>query len=246
MVGFTNGFHGMTLGSLAVTGNTAKRQGAGVPLNHAGSMPYAGFLGDEVDTMGILEAMIVGTSTGFELPAAVIVETTQGEGGINPASHAWLQRLFEICERHDILMIVDDIQVGCGRTGPFFSWERMGFTPDIVTLSKSLSGSGLPLSVVLLRPELDVWAPGEHNGTFRGNNAAFVTATAALEHYWQDDVLATEVGRKGERVRQGLAALQVEFPELFIAHRARSFGDLRRECRRRPRRSPLPPSSEES
>lgn len=223
VVGFTNGFHGMTLGSLAVTGNAAKRQGAGVPLNHAGSMPYAGFLGDDVDTMGILEAMIVGESTGFELPAAVIVETTQGEGGINPASETWLRRLFEICDRHEILMIADDIQVGCGRTGPFFSWENMGFTPDIVTLSKSLSGAGLPLSVLLFHPELDVWAPGEHNGTFRGNNAAFVTATAAMETFWADDALTVSVGEKGERVRAGLAKLQAEFPQLYVDHRGRGL-----------------------
>src|SRR3546814_2414380 len=71
---------------------------------------------------------------------------------------------------HGALLIVDDIQAGCGRTGGFFSFEDMGFTPDIVTLAKSLSGMGLPFALTLLRPELDQWSPGEHNGTFRGNN----------------------------------------------------------------------------
>src|SRR3546814_12211072 len=89
-----------------------------------------------------------------------------------------------MAKAHGALLIVDDIQAGCGRTGGFFSFEDMGFTPDIVTLAKSLSGMGLPFALTLLRPELDQWSPGEHNGTFRGNNHAFVTATAAPKHFW--------------------------------------------------------------
>src|SRR3546814_14344132 len=91
-----------------------------------------------------------------------------------------MRNLDDICKRHGILLIIDDIQVGCGRTGPFFSFEEMGIDPDIVTLSKSISGSGLPMPLVLIKPAPDVWAPGEHNGTFRGNNAAFVPEPAAL------------------------------------------------------------------
>lgn len=223
VVGFTNGFHGMTLGSLAVTGNATKRGGAGVPLSHATSMPFANYLGDDVDSLAILEAMITGDSSGLDLPAAVIVETTQGEGGINPASATWLRGLSEICARNDILLIVDDIQVGCGRTGPFFSFEKMGFTPDIITLSKSISGSGLPMALVLMRPELDVWDPGEHNGTFRGNNAAFVTATAALDHFWTDDRLSSSVAAKSARARAGLEAIADAHPGLFGEVRGRGL-----------------------
>ncbi len=223
VVGFTNGFHGMTLGSLAVTGNTGKRQGAGVPLGNATSMPYANFLDDDVDSLQILELMLVGESSGLDLPAAVIVETTQGEGGINPASAEWLEGLDAICKRHGILLIVDDIQVGCGRTGTFFSWEQMNISPDIVTLSKSLSGSGLPMSIVLIRPELDVWDPGEHNGTFRGNNAAFVTATAALELFWSDDALTRSVADKSARVQAGLDALHREHEGFFCDVRGRGL-----------------------
>jgi len=223
VVGFTNGFHGMTLGSLAVTGNAMKRGGAGVPLGHATSMPFANYLGDDVDSLRVLEAMISGGASGLDEPAAVIVETTQGEGGINPASHQWMRNLDDICKRHGIVLIVDDIQVGCGRTGPFFSWEEMGISPDIVTLSKSISGSGLPMALVLLKPELDVWAPGEHNGTFRGNNAAFVTATAALEHFWSDDELTRSTAAKSERARAGLTSIMDRHPGLFTDVRGRGL-----------------------
>ena len=223
VVGFTNGFHGMTLGSLAVTGNAMKRGGAGIPLGNATSMPFANYLGDDVDSLRVLEAMISGGSSGLDEPAAVIVETTQGEGGINPASAQWMRNLDDICKRHGIMLIIDDIQVGCGRTGPFFSWEEMGIDPDIVTLSKSISGSGLPMALVLLKPEHDVWAPGEHNGTFRGNNAAFVTATAALDHFWTSDDLTTSVRAKSERARAGLEQIMGNHPGLFSDVRGRGL-----------------------
>ena len=223
VVGFTNGFHGMTLGSLAVTGNAMKRGGAGVPLGDSTSMPYANYLSDDMDSLHILEAMISGGSSGLDEPAAVIVETTQGEGGINPASHQWMRNLDDICKRHGILLIVDDIQVGNGRTGPFFSFEEMGIDPDIVTLSKSISGSGLPMALVLMKPEHDVWAPGEHNGTFRGNNAAFVTATAALEHFWTDDELTKSTVAKSDKVRTGLESIMEGHPGLFTDVRGRGL-----------------------
>lgn len=215
VIGFTNAFHGMTLGSLAVTGNSMKRRGAGIPLHNADSMPFEGFFGDDVDTIAYLESYLADGGSGIDVPAAIIVETVQAEGGINVASTGWLRRLAALCDAYEILLIVDDIQVGCGRTGPFFSWEGLGFTPDIVCLSKSLSGSGLPMALTLLRPELDVWEPGEHNGTFRGNNAAFVTATAALERFWSDGELSRAVGRQADRLRAGLGQLALEHDGLF-------------------------------
>ncbi|MCU1449904.1 MAG: ectB, partial [Acidimicrobiales bacterium] len=139
-----------------------------------------------IDTLGYLEAVLTDSHSGVDLPAAIVVETVQGEGGVCVAPLPWLQRLRTICDRHGILLIVDDIQAGCGRTGPFFSFERAGIVPDIVTISKSISGYGLPMSLVLLRPELDVWEPADHTGTFRGNQLAFVAATAALEVFVDD------------------------------------------------------------
>jgi len=211
VISFTNAFHGMTLGSLSVTGNSMKRSGAGVPLHFGTSMPYCNYL-DEGSSLHVLDSLLANSGSGLDQPAAVIVETVQGEGGINLATATWLQHLERLCREHDMLLIIDDIQMGIGRTGPFFSFESLGVRPDIVTLSKSLSGSGLPLALTLFRPELDQWEPGEHNGTFRGNNAAFVTAEAALRRYWSDRALTDEVERKGGVVERHLTAIAGTHP----------------------------------
>jgi len=222
VIGFTNAFHGMTLGSLAVTGNGFKRSGAGVPLNHGVSMPYEGFLGDDQDTLAYLEAYLADKGSGVELPAAIIVETVQGEGGLNTASTEWLQKLERLCREWEILLIVDDIQAGCGRTGTFFSFEPAGLSPDIICLSKSLSGYGLPMAITLIKPEHDVWAPGEHNGTFRGHNLAFVTATEALR-FWESDDFAADVRRKSQLLTDFLAEAAAAFPALKLTPRGRGF-----------------------
>jgi diaminobutyrate-2-oxoglutarate transaminase len=159
----------------------------------------------------------------MDKPAAVIVETVQGEGGVNVATLRWLKELEKVCRRHDMLLIVDDIQVGCGRTGSFFSFETAGIRPDIITLSKSLSGYGLPMSLVLMKPELDIWKPGAHSGTFRGNNLAFVTAAAALDTYWSDGKFAAEVARKERLVRDWLENLAHSYPGAGLAVRGRGL-----------------------
>ncbi len=207
VVSFTNGFHGVSLGALAVSGNTFQRGAAGVSLSGTFRVPYAGYLGDDMDTLDYLEKLLDDPSSGLAHPAAVIVEAVQGEGGLNAASEEWLKRLEALCRKHDMLLIVDDIQAGCGRTGTFFSFEPAGIKPDIVTLSKSIAGMGLPLALTLIRPDLDDWEPGEHNGTFRGNNHAFVTARAAFEHFWQDDDFEKQVQAKAAIVTERLSAL---------------------------------------
>lgn len=200
VVHFANSFHGMTLGSLAVTGNASKRAGAGVPLSHGVPMPFDG---DVDDSLAVLERFLSDPGSGLDKPAAVILETIQAEGGVKTASFDWLRRLEALVREHGVLLIVDDIQVGCGRTGPFFSFEPAGIRPDLVCLSKALSGFGLPMALVLLAPEHDQWKPGEHNGTFRGHNLAFVTAAEALG-YWEDDRLTRQVEAKARRVRERL------------------------------------------
>ncbi|MGO1792637.1 MAG: diaminobutyrate--2-oxoglutarate transaminase [Oceanisphaera sp.] len=215
IVTFTNGFHGVTLGALAATGNQHHRGGAGTSMADISRLPYDGYPGSGEDSLLLFETMLNDKSSGLDKPAAVLFEIVQGEGGLNASSFEWLQRLEKICRAHDILMIADDIQAGCGRTGTFFSFEPAGIKPDIITLSKSLSGMGLPFALVLLRPELDKWSPGEHNGTFRGNNHAFVTARKALETYWQDDELAAGVRAKGELLTQRMQAMVDRFPKLF-------------------------------
>ncbi|MFQ3231920.1 diaminobutyrate--2-oxoglutarate transaminase [Reinekea sp.] len=213
IISFTNGFHGVSMGALAATGNSHHRGAAGVSLSGVSRMPFDGYLGDDVDTNAYLDKVLSDSSSGIDKPAAVIVETVQGEGGVNAASVEWLQGLQAVCNKHDVLFIVDDIQAGCGRTGTFFSFEESGVSPDIVTLSKSLSGYGLPFAVVLMKPELDQWKPGEHNGTFRGNNLAFVTATATLEHYWRTDEFSKDIMQKGKYINKRLSAMVEKYSE---------------------------------
>ncbi|WP_026413160.1 diaminobutyrate--2-oxoglutarate transaminase [Actinomadura oligospora] len=210
VVSFTNAFHGMTLGALAVTGNSMKRTGAGVPLGHGVAMPYDNYLDGRTPDFLLFETMLGDSGSGLDKPAAVIVETVQGEGGINVASPEWLRGLADLCRRHGILLIVDDVQMGCGRTGPFFSFEDAGIEPDIVCLSKSLSGYGLPFAITLMRRDLDVWEPGEHNGTFRGFNPAFVTAVGALEDQWTDGGMEKQTLAKGLQVKQALDEIALD------------------------------------
>jgi diaminobutyrate-2-oxoglutarate transaminase len=223
VISFTNAFHGMTLGSLAVTGNSMKRGGAGVPLSHTAVMPFCNYL-EEGSGLDYLDSVLADSGSGFDRPAAVIVETVQGEGGLNVASTTWLRRLLGVCRENDMLLIVDDVQMGCGRTGRFFSFEDAGIAPDIVCLSKSISGYGLPMALTLLSPELDLWEPGEHNGTFRGHNPAFVTARAALRRFWADDSLSAEVGRKAAHVRTTLDELADELPGAEVRGRGLAQG----------------------
>lgn len=222
IVSFTNAFHGMTLGSLALTGNSMKREGAGTGLADVTRMPFCGYMGDEMDTIDYFERTLEDPGSGIDHPAAVIVETIQGEGGINAATFDWLQRLEALCRKHDMAFIVDDIQVGCGRTGTFFSYEKAGLDPDIVCLSKSLSGFGLPMAVVLLKPEFDVFDPGQHNGTFRGNNLAFVTATQALER-WEDDSFEKHIEGIATAMEAKLKGIIAEFPQFSGFHKGRGM-----------------------
>ncbi|MER7557728.1 diaminobutyrate--2-oxoglutarate transaminase [Nocardioides sp. NPDC126508] len=207
VLSFTNAFHGMTLGSLSVTGNSMKRRGAGIPLTNSSKIPYDDYFNGAVDDFMWLERVLQDSGSGVDKPAAIIVESVQGEGGLNAARLEWLKALSDLCREHDIILIVDDVQAGCGRTGTFFSFEDAGFTPDIVCLSKSISGFGLPMALTLIRPELDQFEPGEHNGTFRGHNLAFVTARVALETYWADDDFQNEVQAKAAELRTGLTAI---------------------------------------
>jgi diaminobutyrate-2-oxoglutarate transaminase len=207
IIAFTNGFHGVTLGALAATGNGKHRNGAAMPLQGVTRAAYDGYHGPDINTADLLDRQLSDPSSGVDAPAAIIVETVQGEGGLNAASPEWLAQIQAIAKKHGALFIIDDIQAGCGRTGGFFSFDGMGLSPDIITMAKSLSGMGLPLAVTLIRPEHDIWKPAEHNGTFRGNNHAFVTAAAALEKFWSDDRFVKEVSEKACYVGERLGAI---------------------------------------
>ncbi len=197
---FMGAFHGMTLGSLALTTDKSSRGGAGVPLENVTFIP-APYMFPELDTIEYMQKLLDDDHSGIEKPAAVFLETIQAEGGIRVFEIEWLQKVRKFCDDNDILMVVDDVQVGCCRSGTFFSFERANIQPDIVTMSKSIGGYGLPLAITLFKPELDVWTPGEHNGTFRGNQLAFVAAKGGIEYMLANNI-ESEVRRKGEIVKE--------------------------------------------
>src|SRR5690606_21749392 len=145
--------------------------------------------------------------------------TVQGEGGLNPASAAWVRRVAEIARAQGALLIIDDIQAGIGRSGTFFSFEEMGVQPDIITMAKSLSGFGLPFAAVLVKPEYDVFGPAEHNGTFRGNNHAMVTARVALEKFWSDDRFQNTVRERAAYLETRLSHIAERIPGAHLKGR---------------------------
>ena len=221
---FTNAFHGASLGSLSVTGNSTMRMADLQPLSRVSRLAYDGYFGPDVDTSAMIEKEFDDPSSGVDLPAAIIVEAVQGEGGLSAASIGWLRRIAELARRHGSLLIVDDIQAGCGRTGDFFSFEQAGIRPDLVVLSKSISGFGLPMSLLLISPEYDQWRPGQHNGTFRGNGHAFVTARAALEHFWSTPAFALDVARRARLARETLDDLADRIPGAQVKGRGLMVG----------------------
>ncbi|ROM90329.1 diaminobutyrate--2-oxoglutarate transaminase [Pseudomonas brassicacearum] len=221
VVAFTNGFHGMSGTSLGLTGNRYHRQQ--VQDTHVTRIPYDGYLPGDVDSVSYLRKLLVDSSSGIDIPAAVVLETVQGEGGINVASVQWLRDLRALTSEYGILLIIDDIQAGCGRTGQFFSFEFADIQPDLVCLSKSLSGFGLPFSLLLIAPQHDKWQPAEDNGTFRGNNLAFVSATAALWLFWSDQKLQRDIQRREKMVQTVLHRLAEQFPNVIADVRGRGL-----------------------
>ncbi|MCP1838682.1 diaminobutyrate-2-oxoglutarate transaminase [Bradyrhizobium sp. USDA 4524] len=222
VMAFTNAFHGMSLGSLAVSGSASTRDLGGVARHDVIRVPYEGYPDRSFDSASYIDYVLGDQGSGIEKPAAIILETIQAEGGMNSASAAWLIEMQRICRKHDVVLIVDDIQAGAGRTGDFFSFEFAKIEPDIVCLSKSLSGSGNPLSIVLIRPDLDIWKPGEHSGTFRGNNLAFVTA-AAMCKLWSDRQFTGSVARTLVELQAHLDRLVEKFPKVIEQKRGRGL-----------------------
>lgn len=213
VIAFTNGYHGLSQGALAVTGNNEYRDESYISRSNATFMPFDGYFGD-FNTLEYLRKFLNDGSSGVDLPAAIIVETIQGEGGINVSSAKWLKELEGICREFDILLIIDDIQVGNGRSGNFFSFEFADINPDMVTLSKSIGG-GLPMALLLFKPDLDQWKPGEHTGTFRGNNLAFVASKVSLENYWQNEDLSNAVFYKEKVLKKKLEEIAQKHSDVF-------------------------------
>lgn len=196
---FMGCFHGMTLGALSLTSEMYARNGAGASLNDVTHIPSP-YMFEGLDVISYMQTLIDDDHSAVEKPAALIMETVQAEGGIRVFDVPFLRAVRDFCDKNDIIFIVDDIQVGCCRTGTFFSFERAGIDPDMVVLSKSIGGIGMPLSIVLLKEELDIWKPAEHNGTFRGNQLSFVAGKASLDWLLDNNVEA-ETRRKAEIVK---------------------------------------------
>jgi len=223
IVAFSQGFHGMTLGALACTANDYFRNAAGVPLGQVSHWPFETNDGGGLDSLNTLRSMYSNSSGGVEKPAAFIVEVLQAEGGVNLASKEWMQALQKLARDLGALLIIDDIQAGCGRTGTYFSFEEYGIEPDIITLAKGIGGIGTPMAMNLVKPEHDKhWQPGEHTGTFRGQNLSFVAGREALR-YFDDDSLMQETRRKGEIMAQSLSDIAARYADKSFSVRGKGM-----------------------
>ncbi|CAM4093540.1 diaminobutyrate--2-oxoglutarate transaminase [Pseudoalteromonas ostreae] len=218
---FTNGFHGMSGTSLSLTGNRSKRQA--VSQGGVTRLPYDGYLGKDYDSIAFYRKLFMDSSSGVDLPAAIILETVQGEGGVNVASIEWLQGIRQLANDFGIKLIIDDIQAGVGRTGTFFSFEHANIQPDLVCLSKSIGGIGFPMAILLIKPDIDVWSPGEDNGTFRGNNLAFIASTKMLELFWHDKTFEQELSDKETIIRNAFDKVLVSCEEYIKESRGRGL-----------------------
>ncbi|GAB1259269.1 aspartate aminotransferase family protein [Aurantivibrio plasticivorans] len=185
---FQQGFHGMTLGALAATANEYFRGAAGVPLDYVSHFPFGEESTDSEALLAELREHFLSEET--EKPAAFMLETIQAEGGVNVASKKWIKGVAALAKELGALLIVDDIQVGCGRTGSYFSFDDLDIEPDIVCLAKGIGGIGTPMAMNLVRPEFDEhWSPGEHTGTFRGQNLSFIAGKVALDYFAEGDLM---------------------------------------------------------
>ncbi|MEV5445806.1 diaminobutyrate--2-oxoglutarate transaminase family protein [Streptomyces sp. NPDC052644] len=220
IVAFTGAYHGMTLGASAVSG-PPRMSGAvgadGVPVTRL-PFPYGlrcPFGTGDAERSGelsarLLESLLTDPSSGVAPPAAVILEVVQGEGGVVEAPDGWLREVRRITEEHGVVLVIDEVQTGIGRTGHYWACERAGVTPDVLVTSKAVGG-GLPLALIAYRPELDTWRPGHHTGTFRGNTLAMVAGEITLRTVAEEQ-LAERALKLGERIGRGLREIAAQDP----------------------------------
>lgn len=222
IVAFDQGFHGMTLGALAATANEYFRSAAGVPLEHVTHLPFAEQSDNSDESITALREVFLDHNA--PAPAAFLIETIQAEGGVNVADKNWIKAIAAIAKELGALLIVDDIQVGCGRTGSYFSFDDLDIDPDIVCLAKGIGGIGTPLAMNLVRPELDDhWSPGEHTGTFRGQNLSFVAGKVALD-FFTNDTLMDKVNANVDFMHSQLKPLLNSDPSLQLRSKGMIMG----------------------
>jgi diaminobutyrate-2-oxoglutarate transaminase len=232
IVSFQGGFHGSSHAAMALTGNLSQKRPVangmpGVhffPFSSCSRCPLALDPATcQTNCVAFLERALADPNGGMTLPAAVIMEMVQGEGGVVPARLEFVRRVRELTRRLDIPLIVDEVQTGCGRTGSWFAFEQYGIEPDVIVASKALSGMGLPVAIIIYDQKLDVWAPGAHTGTFRGNQLAFAAGVETVRIFRRDDVLGN-VRRRGEQVADRLAELAGDPGVLEVRGRGLMWG----------------------
>jgi diaminobutyrate-2-oxoglutarate transaminase len=214
VVAFQGGFHGTTHATMALTGNLSSKGAVANGMPGVHFLPYpTGCVPDDVDPAtwdatcaALLEKALTDPNGGIPTPAAVIMEMVQGEGGVNPITLQFAQRARQLTRELGIPLIVDEVQTGCGRTGTWFAFEQYDIEPDIIVASKALSGMGLPIAIIMYHQDLDVWAPGAHTGTFRGNQLAFAAGAKAVQMVRRDNLLGN-VQARGEQVARALEPL---------------------------------------
>ena len=207
VLGFEGGYHGMSYRAASISASMEGRE-TSAHLKDFVALPFVKHVTDA--DVELLEATLRAPVKGQRI-GVVVIEPTQGEGGARPFDPAYLAALRRITRELGILVIADEIQAGVGRTGSFFAFEGSALDPDIICISKAISGLGLPMAINLVRRELDTWNPGEFSGTFRGNNLAFKTSAAMLEHYWSDATLEKNTEEFGRVTRTALQAMADSF-----------------------------------
>jgi len=207
IIAFEGAYHGMTGISLALTCDRHHREGIGQLVPDVQFIPYPypyrnpfGCPDEEVDLQAAenLDRVLSDSHSGYLKPAAVILESVQGEGGTIIPTTRFMKRIREICNKHGVLMICDEIQAGLGRTGKMFAFEHFDIVPDIVTMSKALGGLGFPIAAIAYKDKLNTWPAGKSIGTFRGNMIAFAAGFAALNWMIENHIpeRALELGKK--------------------------------------------------
>ena len=190
MIAFHGGYHGMTMGALSVTSKLSHRNKAVPLIPGVHFMPYCspyrcpyakGFSRCKKECIQYFKNVLENPHYGIDKPAAIIIESVQGEGGTYIPSKGWLEAITKIARTNGVLVIFDEVQSGFYRTGKLFAFEHTHAVPDIITMSKGIGGIGFPLSLIIYRKSLDVWPPGTHMGTFRGNQIAMEAGIAAME-----------------------------------------------------------------
>ncbi|WP_338438549.1 aspartate aminotransferase family protein [Synechococcus elongatus] len=202
-------FHGRTLAAVTATGQ---------PKYHKGFQPLVqGFRYVPYNDLAALEATLAELDAAGETPAAILLEPLQGEGGVNPGDRAYFQAVRQLCDQRRMLLLLDEVQVGMGRSGKLWGYENLGIEPDAFTVAKGLGG-GIPIGALLVRESCNILQAGEHASTFGGNPLA-CRAGLAIAQVMDRDQLLANVQARGEQLRSGLQELVDRYPNLLAGVR---------------------------